>query len=145
MKFSEHLYELARPFYDYKPETPNVPILYYVDINHKDYHQVINYLDKHKINYVPVLIKPKMMTEEFVHLLLSWTKNGFDDIVRKTFFKYLFPKDDYNELKTSKMVQYLINNYVDLLKPFIWVDSEGDMITTPSEKEFKKYTREGTK
>lgn len=139
MRFSDKLYELAKPFYDYKPPTPNVPILYYVDINHKEYNQVINFLDKYGIGYVPIKIHERMVTEEFIHTLLAWTKNGFDDIVRKNFYKYLYPNYDYDDVKTSEMVKYIIKDYVDLLTPFIFVDTEGNVITKAIEREFTKY------
>lgn len=144
MKFSEKLYEMARPFYDYKPITPNVPILYYVDIGHKEYHQVVNFLDKYNIGYVPIKIHERMVTVEFVHTLLGWTKNGFDDIVRKNFYNYLYPSYPYEEVKTSEMVEYIIKDYVDLLTPFIFIDTEGNVITKALEREFKKY-KEGAK
>ena len=139
MKFSERLYELARPFYNYKPTTPNVPILYYVDINHKEYNQVVNFLDKNNISYVPIKIHERMVNEAFIHTLLGWTKRGFDEIVRKNFYNYLYPSYPYEEVKTSEMVAYIIKDYVDLLTPFIFVDTEGNLITKAVEREFTKY------
>lgn len=124
---------------------PNVNILYYVDINHKDYHQAVTILDKYDVGYVPVRMHERMVNEDFIETLLSWSQNGFDDIVRKTFFNYLFPSLDYNELKYSEMVKCIVENYVDLLKPFIFIGSDGTMITQAKENDFKKYIQKGDK
>lgn len=128
---------------DYEVKKPNVNILYYVDINHKDYHQAITILDKFNISYVPVRMHERMIDEDFIEMLLSWSTNGFDDIIRKTFFNYIYPSVDYNEVKYSQMVKYIIENYVDLLKPFIFVGSDGVMITQAKENDFKQYIKKG--
>jgi arsenate reductase-like glutaredoxin family protein len=145
MRFSDRMYELARPFYNYKPATPNVPILYYVDINHKEYHQVVNFLDKNDINYVPIKLHERMVDEAFIHVLLGWTKGGFDDIVRLNFFKYLYPNVDIQELRTKELVKMIVKDYVDLLSPFIFVDTEGNMITRAVERDFLKYKKGAVK
>lgn len=128
---------------EYEIKKPNVNILYYVDINHKDYHQAVTILDKYNIGYVPIRMHERMVDDDFIEMLLSWSTNGFDDIVRKTFFNYLHPNLDYNEIKYSEMVKHITNNYVDLLKPFIFVGSDGTMITQAKDAYFKKYIKQG--
>lgn len=128
---------------NYEIKKPNVNILYFVDINHKDYHQAITILDKFNITYVPIKMHERMVDGDFIELLLSWATNGFDDIVRKTFFNYLYPDLDYNEITYNKMVSLIMENYVDLLKPFIFVGSDGTMITQAKDADFKKYIKKG--
>lgn len=130
---------------NYEIKKPNVNILYFVDINHKDYHQAITILDKFNITYVPIKMHERMVDGDFIELLLSWATNGFDDIVRKTFFNYLYPDLDYNEITYNKMVSLIMENYVDLLKPFIFVGSDGTMITQAKDADFKKYIKRGDK
>ena len=139
MKFSQELIDLAYEIPDYEPKKPNVNILYFSDTYNKEYYNLVKMLDENNVNYVPILMHERMVDEEFVKLLLEFSPNGFDDIVRKTYFNTLYPNLIYNEVKFNRMVNIIVNNYVDILKSAMFVGDDGILRTQAIEKDFKKY------
>ena len=132
----------AKKIPDYIPTKPNVNILYFTDTNHKDYYTMMSFLDENQINYVPVLMHERMINKDFISLILDFTQSGFDDIVRKSYFKILYPNEVYEDTTTSEMIGMIEKNYVDLLKPVLFVGDDGIMRTQPTKKEFQKYIKE---
>jgi arsenate reductase-like glutaredoxin family protein len=103
---------------------------------------MMSFLDENQINYVPVLMHERMVDKDFISLILDFTQSGFDDIVRKSYFKILYPNEVYEDTKTSEMIRLIEKNYVDLLKPVLFVGDDGIMRTQPTKKEFEKYIKE---
>jgi hypothetical protein len=138
----EYALQESKKIPDFQPTKPNVNILYFSDNNHKDYYTMVNFLDENNINYVPVLMHERMVNEQFIKLLLDFSVSGFDDIVRKSYFKTLFPDFVYEDVKTSKMISLLEKYYIDLLRPVIFVGDDGIIRTNPIKREFQNYTKE---
>lgn len=136
------LYEQAKLVNDYRPAKPNVNILFYVDTNYKEYHKIVRILDNLEINYVPIRIHERMVNREFIEMLLDYSERGFDDIVRTSFVRMLYPDAVYEDLTTSQMIKMIEENYVDLLKQAIFVGSNGVLTTSSIEFDYQQYKGE---
>lgn len=137
--FSEKLMSLARKIPDYEPKKPNQNILFYLDTNYKDYYKAMNILDELNIKYVPVRLHERMVDKKFLSMLLEFTSNGFDDIIRLNSFESLFPELDYQDVSYSDMLNYIELNYLDLLKSFIFLGKDGKIVSKATEKSFYRY------
>lgn len=141
MRFSQELIDLAYEIPEYEPKKPNVNILYFSDTYNKEYYNLVKFLDDNNINYVPILMHERMVDETFVKMLLDFAPNGFDDIVRKTYFNTLYPNLIYNDVKFNRMVNIIVNNYVDVLKSAMFVGTDGVLKTQVNEFNLRKIKR----
>lgn len=136
------LYEQAKRVPDYRVRKPNVNILFYVDTNYKEYHKIIKILDDLEINYVPIRVHERMVNSEFISMLLDFSNAGFDDIVRPSFVRMLYPELNYDDITTLEMMAMLQENYVDLLKQAIFVGKNGVLTTSTIKFDYEQFKGE---
>lgn len=121
---------------------PNTNILYYFEESDREKRRMENIVAKLGLNYVPVKLKPKNVTESFVYLILEHCENGFDDIIKNT--KKMNLDFDVEDLKTSELVKMISQEPQRWLKPSFFLGlsgGEGVVTSQGIEDLFTRYLK----
>ena len=94
-------------------------IYLYISPSCQSCRKTIKWFDEHKIPYTIFNIISQKLTREDIFRILKNTENGFDDIISTRSKPFLDNNLDTDSMKTSELVEFIINNPTVLKRPII--------------------------
>ena len=94
-------------------------IYLYISPSCQSCRKTIKWFDEHKIPYTLFNIISQKLTREDIFRMLKNTENGFDDIISTRSKPFMDNDLDMDNMKTSELVEFIINNPTVLKRPII--------------------------
>ncbi len=94
-------------------------IYLYVVTNCQSCKKAMKWFDDEKIEYKLINLLDGSLSKEDIFRMLINSENGFDDIISKRSVAYQQAKINFDEIKTSELISFIINNPTVLRRPII--------------------------
>ena len=91
----------------------------YVVTNCQSCKKAIKWFDDENIEYEMINILDGSLNREDIFRMLINSENGFDDILSKRSIAYRESKINFDEIKTSELINFIIQNPTVLRRPII--------------------------
>lgn len=104
----------------------NCNVLYYFEKG-REYNKAINILEKLNIKYVPIEIHSRMIDTKFIHLLLEFCENGFEDLIKNQ--NKTTEKLDLDTMTTNQLIELIVEKQDEILKP-VWFLGKNRILTS---------------
>ena len=111
------------------PSKPKTNILYYRKEG-RDFEHMKSLLDELEIDYVCIKVNNKKVTRDFVSLMLYYTENGFEDLIKN-------PKKsglDVDEMTTKQLITEIALDPDRYLKE-VWVLGKNGLLKSIKNKD----------
>lgn len=94
-------------------------IYLYISPSCQSCRKAVKWFNDEKIEYELINILTEKLTREDIFRMLKNSYNGFDDIISKRSKPYMESNLNFDEMKTSDLVQFIIDNPTILKRPIM--------------------------